>query len=77
MRSDDPKLYGDTFLQGVSYTQEKHDRNLVRALHKAYEFGESTEFRLGITVALRVIREETYNQRFSLNDLSKHKTDTP
>ena len=68
MRSDDPRLYGDTFLQGVVHTQKKHDQELVKALHKAYGYGESKDFTLGLMIALRVLRGESYERRLTTSD---------
>lgn len=55
--------YGDTFIQGVSHNQKKTDQRLVSAIHKAYGFGEPSDFIRGMTWALRIVRGEQYDRK--------------
>jgi len=61
--------YGDTFVQGVSHNQRKMDERLRRAIHKAYGFDESRDVIRGMTLALRIVRGESYDKK--LLDLGK------
>jgi len=49
------------FLEGIQTNQKKVDQRLVNALGKAYHYGEDKEFIKGMTMALRVIRGESYD----------------
>lgn len=51
------------FLEGMVFNQQKSDARLIKALHKAYQFGESKEFIKGMTVALRILRGDSYNEK--------------
>jgi len=55
--------YGDTFIQGVSHNQRKTDQRLIKAIHKAYGFQESSDFIRGMTWALRIVRGEQYDRK--------------
>jgi len=55
--------YGDTFLEGISHNQRKTDERLVKALHKAYQFGEPNDVIRGMTLALRIVRGEQYEKK--------------
>jgi len=65
--------YGDTFVQGLSHNQRKTDERLVKAIHKAYQFGEPNDVIRGMTLALRIVRGEQYDRK--MLDLSKPTTE--
>ena len=65
--------YGDTFLEGVSHNYRKTDERLVKALHKAYQFGEPNDVIRGMTLALRIVRGEQYEKK--MLNLSKPVTE--
>jgi len=72
-RPNEVGQYGDTFVQGVSHNQRKTDERLLKAIHKAYGFGEPRDVIRGMTLALRVVRGEQYDRK--MLDLGKPVTE--
>ena len=51
------------FIEGMSFNQKKIDQRLSSGIHRAYTLNESNEFIKGMTVALRIVRGETYDRK--------------
>lgn len=51
------------FLEGMTFNQQKVDQRLNSAIHRAYTLRESKEFIKGMTVALNIIRGDTYDRK--------------
>ena len=51
------------FIEGMSFNQKKIDKRFSSGIHRAYTLNESNEFIKGMTVALRIVRGETYDRK--------------
>lgn len=53
----------ERFLEGMSFNQKKIEQRLASGIHRAYTLRETNEFIKGMTMALNIVRGETYDRK--------------
>jgi hypothetical protein len=53
----------ERFLEGMGFNQKKIEQRLTSGIHRAYTLKESNQFIKGMTMALNIIRGETYDRK--------------